>query len=250
MLAELRMQIDTAKNTIGYYQSSNMQGVLMSVIASEYAAIMHRQSMRPYSQYVHGGDCTEWVVKTLSEEAYENIVLPLMDEQFTNFCLEKKDMQIHIVKKTMKYIEKQKLLDEFYSAEDLPERYFHLKFLTPVSFKSNNCYMNMPDLRLIYQSLMNKYSVSSELLNMYDEETLEQLTAHSCVSGYRLKSTFFPLEKVKIPSFIGDITIKVSGTATLAKYIRLLLRFGEYSGVGIKTAMGMGSYEIIEHQHR
>ena len=79
MLAELRMQIDTAKNTIGYYQSSNMQGVLMSVIASEYAAIMHRQSMRPYSQYVHGGDCTEWVVKTLSEEAYENIVLPLMD---------------------------------------------------------------------------------------------------------------------------------------------------------------------------
>lgn len=30
----------------------------------------------------------------------------------------------------------------------------------------------------------------------------------------------------------------------MANYIRLLCRFGEYSGVGIKTSMGMGAIQL------
>jgi CRISPR-associated endoribonuclease Cas6 len=30
----------------------------------------------------------------------------------------------------------------------------------------------------------------------------------------------------------------------MARYLRLLLSFGEFSGVGIKTAMGMGAMRI------
>ena len=32
----------------------------------------------------------------------------------------------------------------------------------------------------------------------------------------------------------------------MARYARLLFRFGEYAGVGIKTAMGMGALRIKE----
>ena len=30
----------------------------------------------------------------------------------------------------------------------------------------------------------------------------------------------------------------------MARYARLLMRFGNYSGVGIKTAMGMGAIKL------
>ena len=33
----------------------------------------------------------------------------------------------------------------------------------------------------------------------------------------------------------------MKGSETIARYIRLLFHFGEFSGVGIKTGMGMGA---------
>ena len=44
------------------------------------------------------------------------------------------------------------------------------------------------------------------------------------------------------------MTIRVSGTKTMANYAHLLLRFGEYSGVGIKTGMGMGAVKRVEKE--
>lgn len=242
MLAELRMKLNVEGGNIGYYQSSNMQGILMTVIDSAYAEKLHEQSLRPYSQYIIGGESNEWIVRTMTEKAYENIILPLNDTCFKECYIDKKNIQISIVDKKIKTVNKKELLDEFYS--DSYERKFNIRYLTPTSFKSNNQYVIIPDLRLIYQSLMNKYSASEKEMYMYDEDVLEQIVACSQISGYKLKSTVFPIEKVKIPSFIGNMTIKVTGNSTLSKYIRLLLRFGEYSGVGIKTAMGMGCFEF------
>ena len=45
---------------------------------------------------------------------------------------------------------------------------------------------------------------------------------------------------------MGELGIYISGTETMARYARLLFRFGEYAGVGIKTAMGMGALRIKE----
>jgi len=242
MLAELRMKLDADKTEIGYYQSSNMQGVLMERLESGYAEKMHISGLKPYSQYIAGGSQKQWVVNTLTQEAYQRIICPLSEEAFTDFTIEKKNMRVKICAKELKTISKRELLDEFYS--DAYDRYLNLEFLTPTSFKSGGMYVNMPDLRYIYQSLMNKYSAASEDMDMYDEETLEQLVNSSRIIRYRLRSTFFPLEGVKIPSFVGEMCIKITGAPTIAKYARLLARFGEYSGVGIKTAMGMGGLRI------
>jgi CRISPR-associated endoribonuclease Cas6 len=98
---------------------------------------------------------------------------------------------------------------------------------------------------------MNKYSASAEdELEMFDEETLEQLAAYSEIYQYRLKSTYFPVEGIRIPSYKGEMTLRLHGTDTLARYVRFLLRFGEYSGIGIKTAMGMGAIRVTEGRTR
>lgn len=238
MLAELRMKLEIDKPGFSYYQSSNMQGVLMQMIDGSYADYLHRQGLNPYSQYIVSGEENEWVVKTLTQEAFHSIIQPLLEETFTGFTIEKKDIHVKISKKTLKTIEKQELLDRFYQNEY--HRYIELEFLTPTAFKSNGRYVILPDVRYIFQSLMNKYGASSSDMEMYDEETLEQLVQNSSIIRYKLKSVYFPMEGIKIPSFKGELSIKVNGTATMAKYAQLLTDFGEYSGIGIKTAMGMG----------
>lgn len=242
MLAELRIRLDADKTEFGYYQSSNMQGVLMERLESAYAQQLHISGLKPYSQYITGGSQKEWVVNTLTQEAYQKIIHPLLDEGFTDFTIEKKNMHINILSKELKTIGKKELLEEFYA--DTYDRYLNLEFLTPTAFKSGGMYVNMPDLRYIYQSLMNKYSAASDDMDMYDEETLEQLAGSSRIIRYKLRSCLFPLEGVRIPSFMGEMCIKTEGTSTIAKYARLLVRFGEYSGIGIKTAIGMGGLRI------
>ncbi|MCI8634682.1 MAG: CRISPR-associated endoribonuclease Cas6 [Eubacterium sp.] len=244
MLVELRMKLDTCESDFGYYQSSILQGILMEQMDTNYARRMHEQGWRPYSQYLDTGSCKEWVVKTCTQEAYQEIILPLLSAQFTQFTIEKKNMQIKILEKNSKIIPKKELLEEFYS--NSCSHYLNFAFLTPASFKSNGRYIIMPDARYIFQSLMNKYSAASKEMDMYDSETLTQLSENSRIVRYRLSSTFFPVEGVKIPAFKGELSIKTDGTDTMARYARLLARFGEYSGVGIKTAMGMGALKIKE----
>lgn len=151
---------------------------------------------------------------------------------------------IHIVNKELKETSRQELVRQFYN--EPPQHLFHIEMLAAASFKQRGRYVIFPDMRLFYQSLMNKYSAVSADMEMMDEDILEMLTEKSEIIQYRLRTVRFPLEGIAIPGFIGDFTLKVSGADTLAAYARMLLRFGEYAGVGVKTAMGMGAYRIVE----
>lgn len=244
MLAELRMKLEADDPRFGYCQSSNMQGILMEHIETKYAEILHAQGTKPYSQCILAGEEKEWIVRACTQEAYQEVILPLLDSRFTSFDVKKKNIHVVVKEKRLNTVTKKELLDEFYS--DAGSRHLNLEFLTPTSFKSGGKYVIIPELRYIYQSLMNKYSALSENMEMYDEETLEQLADSSSIEWYRLRSASFPVEGIKIPSFQGEIGIRIAGPDTMARYIRLLARFGEYSGVGIKTAIGMGALKIKE----
>ena len=91
---------------------------------------------------------------------------------------------------------------------------------------------------------MNKYSASFENMEMFDEDALKEMEESIEISNYRLKSCYFPIEGVKISSFMGNISLKINGSDTLKRYTKMLLQFGEYSGVGIKTSMGMGAIQL------
>ena len=54
MLAELRMALSVDKEGFGYYQSSNMQGVLMEHLENSYAEKLHQQGLKPYSPQYAG----------------------------------------------------------------------------------------------------------------------------------------------------------------------------------------------------
>ena len=149
----------------------------------------------------------------------------------------------NVCEKRIQKKSKNLFLEEFYNVKG--DKYYNIQFITPTSFKSNGRYMIFPDLRLMYKSLMKKYSASSTDMDMYDEDTLEQLIESSEITRYRLQSTVFPLEGVVIPSYKGSLSIRLHGNDTISRYARLLFSFGEYSGIGIKSSIGMGALKLL-----
>lgn len=239
-----QLMIELESESLNYKNSSNLQGVIYENISSLYVDKLHVQSYHPYSQCLVKEDGKLiWYIKTMNQEAEREIIDVLHKESFQAFII-KNGTKVVVKNKQIKQIDVADWLSEFYDVRG--DRFLNLEIQTPTAFKQSGRYVILPDLRLIYQSLMNKYSVVSEQMQMLDEETLEQMTVNSEIARYRLHSTSFPLEGISVPGFCGDLTIKFSGPDTLARYARLLLHFGEFSGIGIKTAMGMGAIKIKE----
>ena len=93
---------------------------------------------------------------------------------------------------------------------------------------------------------MKKYDVASEDETVESEEVLEQLLESSRIAQYQLHSCSYSVHGKRIPAFMGQMKIRVSGPQAMVNFLNLLFHFGEYAGVGIKTAMGMGAVKLTE----
>ena len=244
MLARLQLELQSPE--LHFRHSPYLQGAMMERVDAEYGDFLHTQAMHPYSQYLRTG--TEvppvWVIQTLDREAYQQIILPLLDAEFQTVELKGAGLKVPIVGKQLETMAKKDLLQEFYEA-DAPVA-FDTRFLSATSFKQQGIYQILPDVRLVFQSLMMKYSAASEQVDMMDEDALEELTRCVFVARHRIRSLLFPLEGTRVPGFSGEVQFRVRGSETIRRYVRLLLRFGTYSGIGIKTGMGMGAFILTE----
>ncbi|MBR1852835.1 MAG: CRISPR-associated endoribonuclease Cas6 [Lachnospiraceae bacterium] len=242
-VAHLELKLEADGDYFNYHKSSILQGVIMQEIRSEYAEMLHEQGLKPYSQYLEqDGKVITWHIKTLTETATREIIEPLLKDSFSEFYMEHDDQKVIVKNKCLKKERISDFLEEFYEA--LAERYLNLEFVTPTAFKKNGKYCFFPEIYNIYYSCMKKFDIASVDYVMFNEDTLEQLVEASEITSYSLHSVRFSMEGVKIPAFMGRITISVRGNQTLQNFARLLLRFGEYSGIGIKTAMGMGAVRL------
>ena len=245
MLAHLKMSL--VADDLNLHKASALQGVMFENIDSDFAERMHSQNIHPYSQYlVNENESYFWIVNTLNEESYENIILPLLNPQFKEFKVKNGNVDVKVTAKKLRQLSEEELLKRFY--EESADRNIGIHIRTPMAFKQNGNYNIVPDIRLIFQSLMNKYNVAYTNMSMFDFDTLENITENTIVTRYNLRSAAFAMEGIKIPGFLGKMTFRFKGTETMARYARLLLEFGEFSGIGIKTAMGMGAMDIIGNE--
>ena len=228
-----------------YQMASEFQGALMQAISPTYADKLHESGTHPYSQYlqVNGSDIT-WTVNTLTQEAYDNIACQVLDPQFQKVELRTQQESLYVDQRCTKGTDYDTLVKQYYLGSGDPV--IHIRFLTPTSFKSNQQYCIFPTTRLIFQCLMLKYDACSDTSTIYSEDLVDQFERYTAIVGYRLRSTMFCLAEARIPSFTGDITIRVRGSRQLANVARMLAAFGTYSGVGIKTGMGMGAMSMPE----
>lgn len=247
MLSKIELKLNHSEEIV-YQMSSLFHGALMEMLPEEYAEYLHVSQLHPYTQHLEfRNGAWFWVVCCLNKKAAKIIIYDTL-MGIESIFIKNRKLEIRIVEKSYSELPYKSLMDSFY--DDECSRYINIQFTSPAAFKKDGRYVFYPDIRCIFQSLMNKYdaAVSDEV--MADEDTLEQLCENAQIAGYDLKSVNFSLEGVRIPSFIGKLTIKMRGTSTMVNFANMLFRFGTYSGIGIKTSLGMGSFKILKYEGR
>lgn len=144
------------------------------------------------------------------------------------------------------------------------ERTIKLHFETATAIKSKGLYRPLPDPTLIFKSLYERWKalMAVDLPYMPSTEVLDTFLLYGVsIRNYYTRPVHIPMKHAAIPAFRGDVTYFLEAPTkslnrlaetdphaaeALARYdelgclLNLLTDFGFYSGVGIKTAQGMG----------
>ncbi|MDD5859320.1 MAG: CRISPR-associated endoribonuclease Cas6 [Eubacteriales bacterium] len=245
MLSRLDMTLSGAEQ-LNYQMASLFHGALMEMLPEAYVAELHESMLHPYTQHLEMRNHEwHWVVTALNDRA-KSIIIDQTLAQKNQVDIKKHELVIGIAEKKTDELTDKELSSQFYQ-EDAP-RTISLQFLTPTAFKIDGRYVFYPDIRSIYLSLMNKYDAASKAGSMRDEDALELLCRNTSLFRYDLRSTLFSMEGVKIPSFVGKVAFRMHGAQTMTNLAQMLFRFGEYSGIGIKTALGMGAVKLLSEE--
>ena len=244
MYSKLEMKLEGASD-ISNQMASTFHGALMELLPEEYAEKLHESGLHPYTQHLERRtDGWYWIVSALNEQATAVILQDAL-LRLNEIEIKRHEKRLAITQRKYYELSEKDLAQSFYEQDG--SRYISVRFVTPTAFKRDGQYLNYPDIRSIYLNLMNKYDACSERDSLRDEDTLEQLVRSTTLARYRLHSTIFSLEGIRIPSFAGELTLRIGGTRTMSSFAGMLFRFGEYSGIGIKTSLGMGAIELLQN---
>lgn len=202
----------------------------------EFAARLHESTVTPVSQYVRGD---LWQVSLFGAGSIETLspILEGLDEVF----LHRDRTRVTLEQAGFRRID---------SVNDLLKHPVwdrgSLSFRTPTAFKSAGVYQLLPTQRLVLQSLILKWNgCFGDVCPIKDEGGgLEALAEGLCYRSLRLDSTEFAMKHTRIPGVQGQIAFENRLSGFHKQLANALLAFGTYSGVGIKTTLGMGGLEI------
>jgi CRISPR-associated endoribonuclease Cas6 len=133
------------------------------------------------------------------------------------------------------------------------QKLYHFAFTSPTAFSQGQKLWGKP-LKLfpepedVFASLARQWDVFAPIsLRLSTHELTPQLIAAWCAdnviaTNYNLATRYLPSSKFGQTGFLGDIIYEVKGnpSAAEARWLTPLARFALFSGVGYKTAMGMG----------
>lgn len=250
-ITKLRLVMQLPENvTIGSSLASGygpfLQGVLMEQIDSSYASFLHSQPFNPYSIYCELDkqyQTLNWNISTLTTEASEQIINPVV--KLDEVCLRGTNEVLPIIEKTVSTITTKEITDLINTAKN---KKIKVRFVTPTAFKSGGEYVIMPTVRLIFQNLLMHYTQVYESGHEVDSETLAYIEKNVRITSYELRTQYFSHATDggrRTPAFVGTIALSFRGPYMLVGLANMLLKFGEYAGIGIKTSMGMGGMQCL-----
>ena len=223
---------------------SVLQGALMEMLDAESADKLHEDGLRPYSQYVYFNRDIQlpiWCINALNDWAYEKILIPLMNQK--EIFLKHKKYYVKFLEYNVIVEDSYKdMLDYFMSMSNGQiSQNVDINFITTASFRRDGKYVIFPELYLIIQSLLNRWNAFSDSF-IIEEENLSHILATFCqIKEYNLYTQIFLLEHQRINGFCGSMRLHFEGNENVNNLLKLLFHYANYSGIGIKTALGMGA---------
>ncbi len=234
------IEIRFSENCIDYLTGPKLHGVLFKVMDKSYADYVHRCNLKPFSQYaLKRKEGSVWRINFLDDASFENIGLPILSDDFKSIRLGHIDHDVAICDK--------RITDEL-SYDDIIDSQFggfaegklHIGFVTPAAFRTKNRYEIMPVLRLIIQSIAIKWNQFSNISHIYYDELSEGAEYAVNMTDIDIKSKKFYVDGKKLSGFVGSVDYSMRSSQE-ADMLALILRYGEFTGVGIKTPLGMGA---------
>ena len=245
-MKKIRCYLDT-ESGITWNKGSVFHGIIMDMVDPEYADYLHENQLHPFSQsIILENDRCVWEVNALDDVASAQIVDRI--SQVDSVYSKHENETYRIVEKEI--IEKD--LDSMLTF-GVGRRSAYLFFDSPTSFKRDNAYVTFPDIRSVFTSLLNQYRLLTG--DEKNPELLESICMHThafcqCASEYKIKGRRFMIKECRVPAFTGYMQIYMDGPQTLTNFTNMLLSLGEFSGVGIKTSLGMGKFAVEERRRK
>ena len=223
---------------------SILHGALMERLPEDYAAYLHTQNLRPYSQSIRWDRETErvlWRIGTLDETAGKLIGETLGRMECITLRQKGYTAEVHDL-----HIAEESscsdIADTYFRGESAP-RGAEIRFLTPASFKRDGGYVLLPETVLIMQSLLARWNRFCPDIRIEEDDLAQTLAAHTRLTRYTLRSVGFSVDGYNIRGFRGQIALQFTGSDMVRRILGTLLAFAPYAGIGIKTALGMGAVQ-------
>ena len=120
-----------------------------------------------------------------------------------------------------------------------------IRLITPTSFKSNGITHIFPNISTLISGVITKINQHSETAELGDKKIIDELLEKVYIKDYNLRTKVFYLESIKIKGFVGTMDLAIKGEeTTLANILNFLILMSEYTGLGIKTSLGMGGVKV------
>ena len=219
-----------------------MYSALLEKLPSAYTNHLHEQGYTGMSQYIsvnHPTGHSIWTISLLQNKAIQFVepVITALDS------LNLHDATISIIEKDIyPAISEQKLFETAMNTSHAEQ--IKLIFPNTTSFKSNGRYMFFPSEQLILHSLIDKWNTAFPEAALLDMDAFELMRQGITIQDYKLKSSRYLLKQTLIPGFSGELILKSKLAAPMMELWKLLCVFAQYSGIGIKTALGMGGTQV------
>jgi CRISPR-associated endoribonuclease Cas6 len=238
---------DEKGNTVPSFLAYRIYSALMEKIPAELAEYSHAQGYTPFSQYLRYDQeeqKSRWTISLLDDAAVEALAPLLSSMDF----IELHGETIRLSKrKAGAVLDAEDIVAQSSRRENTAKKSLLLPTVT--SFKSNGRYMIFPSEEHILQSLIRKWNSAFPQMTMEDEDAFRMLLQGIHIRDYRFKSAIYRLKDTSIPGFVGEIGFQERLSPPMMELWKMLLLFAEYSGLGIKTALGMGG-TVLRIQER
>lgn len=228
--------------SIGFSDAHRFYAWLLAQLPGPEAEWFHENGGQFVSQHVRKEYPTGriiWSVSILTKEA-NAVIQPVLEQDLT--------VRLHPETVTAALIRK----DSFaapaafigYAKEHIVERVAQVSLLSPLAFRRRGQYVIFPEAPLLIQSLVNRWDAVFPEYSMNDEDAMRALETGVMIRDFQLRTVRFALKGNKIPGCLGKLYLQSRLPEPLFEIWNLLLRFGTFSGVGIKTTLGMGALDL------
>lgn len=218
-----------------------LYAALLAMGTEQFGDAVHRDGITPISQHLErDGNELVWYVSLFGQQAADTLGGVL--ERHNRFYLKKGNIVLTVIDRSRQPIPD---AGQFLQLGEGCGGRHRLDFHTPAAFKTGGRYCCIPTQRLILQNLVKQWNGCFPECPIEDEdgEGIDSMAHGLDCTDYLLHSRSYYLKGNAIPGFTGWMTLENRLTGFHRELADALLIFSRYTGIGIKTTLGMGGVQ-------